>query len=49
MNLPSVFEAFIGSARTELGRVDVIINNTGLMPLSLLEARKVHEWNESWR
>jgi NADP-dependent 3-hydroxy acid dehydrogenase YdfG len=38
-------EAFIGYARSELGRVDVIINNAGVMPLSKLEALKVDEWN----
>lgn len=38
-------EAFITSARTELGRVDVILNNAGVMPLSKLEALKVDEWN----
>ncbi|QSQ23972.1 SDR family oxidoreductase [Pyxidicoccus parkwayensis] len=38
-------EAFIGYARTEFGRVDVIINNAGVMPLSKLEVRKVDEWN----
>lgn len=38
-------EAFIHYARTELGRVDVLINNAGVMPLSKLEARKVDEWN----
>jgi NADP-dependent 3-hydroxy acid dehydrogenase YdfG len=38
-------EAFITYARTELGRVDVILNNAGVMPLSMLEALKVDEWN----
>ncbi|WP_164018472.1 SDR family oxidoreductase [Pyxidicoccus trucidator] len=38
-------EAFIGYARTEFGRVDVILNNAGVMPLSKLEALKVDEWN----
>ncbi|PTL76983.1 SDR family oxidoreductase [Vitiosangium sp. GDMCC 1.1324] len=38
-------EAFIDFARGALGRVDVIINNAGVMPLSMLEALKVDEWN----
>ncbi|MFP2906977.1 SDR family oxidoreductase [Pyxidicoccus sp. 3LFB2] len=38
-------EAFIGYARTEFGRVDVILNNAGVMPLSKLEALKIDEWN----
>jgi len=27
------------------GRVDVLLNNAGVMPLSLLEARKIEEWD----
>ncbi|MCY1016127.1 SDR family NAD(P)-dependent oxidoreductase [Pyxidicoccus sp. MSG2] len=42
-------EAFIGYARTELGRVEIIINNAGIMPMSLMETRKVDDRNESWR
>ncbi len=38
-------EAFIGYTRGEFGRVDVLINNAGVMPLSKLEALKVDEWN----
>ncbi|MGN7831561.1 SDR family oxidoreductase [Pseudoxanthomonas sp. 22568] len=37
--------AFVEHARAEFGRVDVIINNAGVMPLSPLEALKVDEWN----
>ncbi|MDN3585043.1 SDR family oxidoreductase [Pedobacter aquatilis] len=29
----------------KFGRVDVIINNAGVMPLSLVESLKVEEWN----
>jgi NADP-dependent 3-hydroxy acid dehydrogenase YdfG len=38
-------EAFVGFARETFGRVDVLINNAGVMPLSMLEALKVDEWN----
>lgn len=39
-------ESFIGFAQTRFGKVDVIINNAGVMPLSPLEALKVNEWNQ---
>jgi NADP-dependent 3-hydroxy acid dehydrogenase YdfG len=38
-------QAFVESAREAFGRVDVVVNNAGVMPLSALEARKVDEWN----
>ncbi|MDY7225042.1 SDR family oxidoreductase [Hyalangium rubrum] len=38
-------EAFVDFALSTFGRVDVIINNAGVMPLSKLEALKVDEWN----
>ncbi|HEY0185446.1 MAG TPA: SDR family oxidoreductase [Rhodopila sp.] len=37
--------AFIGFTRSEFGRVDVIVNNAGVMPLSPLAALKVEEWD----
>jgi len=37
-------EALIQFAQTTFGRVDVIINNAGVMPLSPLEALKIDEW-----
>ena len=37
--------AFVEHARAEFGRVDVIVNNAGVMPLSALEALKIDEWN----
>ncbi|MEV5782861.1 SDR family oxidoreductase [Streptomyces sp. NPDC048448] len=37
--------AFVDSAHRVHGRVDVMVNNAGVMPLSKLEALKVDEWN----
>lgn len=38
-------DEFVGFAQKTLGRIDVIVNNAGVMPLSKLEALKVDEWN----
>lgn len=38
-------QAFADFATAEFGRVDVIVNNAGVMPLSALNARKVDEWD----
>ena len=37
-------EAFADAARAAWGRVDVIVNNAGVMPLSPMAAMKVDEW-----
>ena len=37
-------EAFVGFAREAFGRVDVIVNNSGVMPLAPVEALKIDEW-----
>ena len=37
--------SFVDAARADHGRVDVIVNNAGLMPLSPLEAGKLEEWD----
>jgi NADP-dependent 3-hydroxy acid dehydrogenase YdfG len=38
-------EEFIQFAQAQFGRVDVLVSNAGLMPLSLLEQLKVEEWD----
>lgn len=38
-------ESFVAFAEQEFGRVDVLVNNAGVMPLSTLDALKVDEWN----
>jgi NADP-dependent 3-hydroxy acid dehydrogenase YdfG len=38
-------QRFVDAALDRHGRIDVIINNAGVMPLSKLEALKVDEWN----
>ncbi|QEI08859.1 SDR family oxidoreductase [Pigmentiphaga aceris] len=38
-------QAFADFATAEFGRVDVIVNNAGVMPLSALNARKIDEWD----
>ena len=37
--------AFIAFAKEKLGRIDVMFNNAGVMPLAPLNALKVDEWN----
>lgn len=39
-------QAFVDYAVSEFGRVDVIVNNAGVMPLSRLDALKVSEWDQ---
>jgi len=39
-------QAFIDFAVERHGRVDVLVNNAGVMPLSKLEALKINEWNQ---
>jgi NADP-dependent 3-hydroxy acid dehydrogenase YdfG len=38
-------QAFVDFAKDKFGRIDVVVNNAGLMPLSKLEALKIDEWN----
>jgi NADP-dependent 3-hydroxy acid dehydrogenase YdfG len=39
-------KAFAEAARAQFGRIDVIVNNAGIMPLSPLAALKVDEWDQ---
>lgn len=43
-NLDSM-QAFANVALDTFGRIDVIVNNAGVMPLSKLDALKIDEWN----
>jgi NADP-dependent 3-hydroxy acid dehydrogenase YdfG len=38
-------QSFVEAAREPFGRVDVMVNNAGVMPLSPLAALKIDEWN----
>ncbi|MEX5835458.1 SDR family oxidoreductase [Staphylococcus saprophyticus] len=38
--------ALIETAYNDFGRIDVLINNAGLMPQSFLEKNKLDEWNQ---
>lgn len=42
----SEVEALADAARDEFGRIDVLINNAGLMPLAPLDELKVDEWDQ---
>ncbi|USX51280.1 SDR family oxidoreductase [Lentzea sp. HUAS12] len=39
------FQSFVDAAVAEHGRVDVLVNNAGVMPLSLMDSLKVDEWD----
>jgi NADP-dependent 3-hydroxy acid dehydrogenase YdfG len=38
-------QEFLNTAQSRFGRVDAVINNAGVMPLSPLESLKIEEWN----
>jgi NADP-dependent 3-hydroxy acid dehydrogenase YdfG len=41
----SSFQAWVAAAVERYGRVDVLVNNAGVMPLSPLDSLKVDEWD----
>ena len=43
---PHSMSAFVHAARERHGRIDVLVSNAGVMPLSRLDALKVDEWNQ---
>ena len=38
--------AFVEGAHDRHGRIDVLVNNAGVMPLSTLDALRIDEWNQ---
>ena len=47
LDVPSLKDvpAFTGLALETYGRIDVVINHAGVMPLSKLEELRIDEWN----
>ncbi|MFF2812598.1 SDR family oxidoreductase [Streptomyces sp. NPDC058000] len=42
---PASVRSFVAAAHDRYGRIDVLVNNAGVMPLSRLDALRVDEWN----
>ena len=43
---PASVRAFVDAAHAAHGRIDVLVNNAGVMPLSTLDALRIDEWNQ---
>ena len=39
-------KAFVAAAHERYGRIDVLVNNAGIMPLSLMQDLRIDEWNQ---
>jgi NADP-dependent 3-hydroxy acid dehydrogenase YdfG len=39
-------KAFVETAHQHYGRIDVLVNNAGVMPLSLMQDLRIDEWNQ---
>ena len=44
---PAQVQALVDTAVEKYGRIDVILNNAGVMPHSPLERRKIDDWNRT--
>src|SRR5262249_30704339 len=44
---PEQVQALVDAAVRNYGRIDVLINNAGLMPQSPLERRKIEDWDRT--
>lgn len=42
---PDSMQSFAAAAHNRFGRIDVLVNNAGVMPLSRLDALRTDEWN----
>jgi len=40
------FKAFVAAAQERFGRIDVLVNNAGVMSLSMVEELRIDEWDQ---